>query len=213
MRNLHRVLARTTASAIIVAAAVLTGTIAAAHADASMPSARVVPVSGPSHGIQRSFTTQAVHAGLNAAQAATLQNQVDAYLAKEGGTQVAANEIRLPGGADLLVALPGEKRARHIDGTPNASAPCPGPTQGVGFLCAYSAQNFEGNLLTARECGFPGRVDIPFSASGSWIYTFENNQRGSFWDDAGIVGATQNSPSAGASIDWNRIVFMVACGL
>ncbi|MBF9069072.1 hypothetical protein [Streptacidiphilus fuscans] len=65
------------------------------------------------------FAAQAKAAGLTAAQAASLQAQVGRILAKDGGHQVAANEIALPHGASVLLPLPGQMHARVLPGAVN----------------------------------------------------------------------------------------------
>ncbi|WP_052439513.1 peptidase inhibitor family I36 protein [Streptacidiphilus jiangxiensis] len=67
----------------------------------------------------RTFAAQARQAGLTATQATALQRQVDAIIAKDGGQQVAANEISLPHGGAVLLALPGHRYARVIPGAVN----------------------------------------------------------------------------------------------
>lgn len=65
------------------------------------------------------FTAQAAAAGLTASQATALQAQVDHIVAKDGGHQVAANEIALPHDASVLLPLPGHTRAQVLPGAVN----------------------------------------------------------------------------------------------
>src|SRR5437016_6144188 len=112
-------------------------TAGALTALAAVPaSASATPASGAS-----GFAAQASQAGLTSAQTAQLQARVNADLARTGGTQVAANEIRTADGAELLLALPGERTARSLDGgiTPNAAGGCP-----FQFFCGFNGPNFSG---------------------------------------------------------------------
>ena len=84
------------------------------------------------------FASQAKAAGLTSAQAATLQAEVKADIAKLGGTQVAANEIALPHGASLLLPVPGQKVARVLPGAVN-----------LGFYTASSARAAGLSVTTA----------------------------------------------------------------
>jgi len=186
-------------SVLLLCAAVMT-MLSVAQASASASPA------GTANAASSLFSQQASHAGLTVMQAATLQNTVKTYLEKEGGTQVAANEIRLSDGGTLLVALPGEKRARYLNQTPDAGAPCP-----INYICAYQFENYEGSLLTETDCGFANRRDIPWGGDGSWQYNKIGSNRGSFWNDAGVVAGTGPGPSAGTPIYWGNILYMIAC--
>ncbi|MFS0692615.1 peptidase inhibitor family I36 protein [Streptomyces nitrosporeus] len=130
------------------------------------------------------FAPQAAGEGLSASQTRTLQNRVDEYLAKTSGTQVAANEIALAGGGTLLLALPGEARARDLAARgENLTAACP-----YTYVCAYSGENFTGDELRLYTCNYP--VRIYWTGTGSWI----NNQRSTlyakFYDSNYNIGWT-----------------------
>ena len=82
------------------------------------------------------FSAQAAGLGLDSAQARSLQNEADGYLARMGGTQVSADRIVLPGGrGELFLPLPGESRpgTRQRRAT-NATSPAPALTP----MCAPS---------------------------------------------------------------------------
>ncbi|MFB7585944.1 hypothetical protein [Streptomyces sp. NPDC056169] len=119
------------------------------------------------------FTAQARSAGLNGAEARSLQKRVDGYLAQTDGTQVGANKIALAGGGELLLTLPGEKRARDLT-APNAGlgalAGCP-----YTYVCAYKYENFTGDQMNLFDCDTLNR--IVWTTTGSWI----NNQRSTLY--------------------------------
>lgn len=151
-----------TVTAVVMALLALVATTGAAQAaagpDTRSDSARFAP--------------QAAREGLSTSQARTLQNRVDEYLAKTPGTQVAANEIALTEGGTLLLALPGETRARDLDtrGESLTAATCP-----YTYVCAYSGENFTGDELRLFTCDYP--VRIYWTGTGSWI----NNQRSTLY--------------------------------
>src|SRR5262245_15813256 len=60
------------------------------------------------------FAEQAETANLTQAQVTALQSDVDTYLKKLGGKQVALNQIDLNGEGTVLVALPGETHPRDF---------------------------------------------------------------------------------------------------
>jgi hypothetical protein len=107
------------------------------------------------------FGTQASSLGLTSTQAATLQAEVNGYISKLGGTQVAINKINLNNRGYVLLALPGKQTlVPHV---------C-----GYGYFCAYSGANFTGDSVNMYYCH---RYLIPFTSSwrtgsGSWA----NNQ-------------------------------------
>jgi Peptidase inhibitor family I36 len=140
------------------------------------------------------------------AQAAALQAQVDGYLAKVGGTQVAANEIRTAAGADLLVPLPGETTARSLDGTnAPAAASCP-----FEDLCAWQGTNFTGARMTAFTCGRD--VSIPWVGNGSWWNNQTRGTDGWFENSNDSIRAfTGGAPSSLASYNWTPVFAMEPC--
>ncbi|MFI8103047.1 hypothetical protein [Streptomyces sp. NPDC086023] len=111
------------------------------------------------------YADQAARAGLTAAQTKSLQKQVDGYLAKTGGRQSAANEITLPSGGTLTVALPGERKARSLASAGAAFVDCP-----YYYFCAYQYENYGGTQIREDSCGT--HTSIPWAGYGSYI----NNQ-------------------------------------
>ncbi|MFJ3791442.1 peptidase inhibitor family I36 protein [Kitasatospora sp. NPDC090091] len=153
------------------------------------------------------FSAQAHGLGLTGAQAKSLQERVDAYLATTGGTQVSANKIALNGG-ELLLALPGEQKARSVTAAGDATslaASCP-----YTYVCAYSGRNYTGDVLTLFTCNFP--VSIPWYGTGSWI----NNQRAAlhakFYDRNGNLGWTSpGGYSSDPAAPWGWVGWLSPC--
>lgn len=150
------------------------------------------------------FTAQGREAGLTDSQAKTLQAEVNGYLAKMGGTQVAANKIRLPG-ADIVLPLPGEKRARALtaSGGVTASYAC-----NDGHLCVYRDNNFSGPVIDMYYCGIYG---MPWATVGSW---FDNQIPGTRSDFLYADYTIKDSVWAfnwGYLYDWTPISWIRAC--
>lgn len=108
-------------------------------------------------GNEQDFAAQAREWGLTDAQANALQDRVENYLAKTGGTQVAANRIQLEG-ADIVLALPEERTDRDL-GARAAVFGCQ-----YGHLCAFSGPYFEGDVIDMYHCGI---YPIPHPGVGS----------------------------------------------
>ncbi|MFI2733565.1 peptidase inhibitor family I36 protein [Streptomyces sp. NPDC018711] len=151
------------------------------------------------------FAAQARSAGLTGAQAKSLQKQVDAYLAKSGGTQVGANKIALPGG-ELLLPLPGEERARDLDAPAGvAAASCP-----YTYVCAYYGQNYTGSELRLFTCNYP--VYINWYTTGSWINNQRAELRAKFYDKSGVLRWTSpGGYSSDPAADWRWVGYLSPC--
>ncbi|MFJ4481391.1 hypothetical protein ACIP3D_03480 [Streptomyces longwoodensis] len=150
------------------------------------------------------FAAQAEALGLTAAEAHTLQDRADAYLAEVGGTQVAANRIRMGAGAVLTLALPTTAGARQGVSPGTAAYTC-----GYGHFCAYSDPYRSGDVIDMYACA---SYKIPWFGDGSW----ENNQtrgtRAQFRDNQFIVrwtdrGAYDNDDVA----DWSWVHYVTNC--
>jgi hypothetical protein len=61
---------------------------------------------------------------LTSAQAQSLEDRVDSYLAKVAGTQVGINKVCMNSGY-VLVTLPGEQTARDLDAPIGLQEACP----------------------------------------------------------------------------------------
>lgn len=158
----------------------------------------------------RDFSAQARSLGLSGAQARSLQDRADAYLAGTGGTQVAANKIVLKGGAGvLLLALPGERRARDLDAprdTRGASAvPCP-----YDYVCAYSLPDFTGDQVILYYCDT--LVRITWNTTGSWINNQSAVDHAKFYDRNKNLGWTSpGGYSEDRNAPWAWVWWLSAC--
>ncbi|MFB7124198.1 peptidase inhibitor family I36 protein [Kitasatospora sp. NPDC056273] len=182
--------------------------VAAALAVCVAPAASAATGAGGSGAGQAGFSAQARDLGLSGAQARSLQDRVDDYLAKTpGASQVAVNKIALPGG-ELLLPLPGEERARDLAAkgdSPALSSGCP-----YTYVCAYSGTNFTGEELRLFTCNYP--VRIYWTGTGSWI----NNQRSTlyarFYGADGNVGWTSpGGYSEDRAAPWGWVYWLSPC--
>ncbi|MEV0720858.1 hypothetical protein [Asanoa sp. NPDC050611] len=99
------------------------------------------------------FAAQASAAGLSGAEAQALQDRVDRYLERLGGTQRGIDAIDLDGRAVLRVTVPGR-----------AAAPCR-----AYVFCAYAHEHYAGDMLELHSCDY---FYLPFAGFGS----YRNNQ-------------------------------------
>jgi hypothetical protein len=136
------------------------------------------------------FAHQTQQAGLTKAQAQELQNRVDAYLAKNGGVQIAANRIEYQK-AILTLTLPGETFARAIDAPFTAAAPaCP-----FYHVCLFSGPSFSGSWITLYYCNT--WAGIPWVGTNG---SFDNNQTNGTKMGIDVVGPP--SPWFGYPAHW-----------
>jgi hypothetical protein len=142
---------RLTRTLIAASVAALLTTLAVASPSAGAPSTGA-------------FAAQAQQAHLTTAQAAQLQHDVDAMVAKTGGKQTALNQVSIYG-ADILLPLPGEAKARNF----NAAASLDGAGCPYRNFCAYQYTNYTGQQINYFYC-----VDtsMPFTSVGA----YDNNQ-------------------------------------
>ncbi|MCB5163423.1 hypothetical protein LG634_00960 [Streptomyces bambusae] len=154
------------------------------------------------------FGAQARKAGLSAAQAEALQARLDGYLAKAGGRQTAANEITYEGNGTLVLALPGERKARSLNpAAPTALAGC-----SYYWFCTFSGPEFTGDSRSAERCNT--NTYIPWTTTnGSWI----NNQTGGTRAKLKNQSYTILSWTAGAyseqrwGVNWGPIHYIDPC--
>jgi hypothetical protein len=151
----------------------------------------------------RVFAVQVRDAGLDLQQARVLQLQIDAYLARVGGTQVAANEIRYGGGASLILPLPGETRARSL-AAGRVAEPTGCPFQ---YLCAYQYEGFAGGEIHAFYCGV--LVSMPWGSVGSWRNNQTSGTVGTFY--GGNPSSTGPAYSSSGSYNWLPVSHIRAC--
>ncbi|MGE7387310.1 peptidase inhibitor family I36 protein [Streptomyces sp. NPDC004126] len=155
------------------------------------------------------FAAQARAAGLDGAQAKGLQKRVDSYLAKEAGTQVAANKITLAGGGEILLALPGEKYAREL-GTSQPTAATAAANCAYTYVCAYSGTWFSGDKKSFYTCNTLN--SIPWSGTGSWINNQRPELRARFYDVNKNVGwISPGGYSEDGEAPWGWVYYLSPC--
>lgn len=118
-----------------------------------------------------SFRAQELAAGLSAQQASSLQAEVDRDIAKSGGVQTGPDQIALPGGWTLAVAIPGEAHPRQFNGIHPAT---PADACPYEDLCIYMQENFVGSVAFGTQYNLRECHDYPigWDTTGSW----KNNQ-------------------------------------
>lgn len=214
-------------------AAVVAGMVAIAMATTGAAAA-ASPTATP-------FAAQAKAAGLSGVQARTLQGQVQQILAKDGGTQVAANEIALPHGSSVLLVLPGQKYAHVLPGAVNLGfAPASAGSQAVSgaadakpkaitpdggtlewygrdcsyeYLCSWEGTDASGTQWNVSTCNqWQPIPDGGWSGYGSWL----NNQTpgtSAYFGNAnyGVIYTTPGATSWNADYNWNPVFYIDAC--
>jgi len=175
-----------------------------------MVAAITVGLGSPAHA-DPDFGAQARSAGLTSAEAASLQKRVDGYLAKLGGTQVAANKIDLDGKGVLLLTLPDEAKVRELGTSRGVSAQYNWWDCGLGNFCAFKAQNYTGDMLVYTLCAY--QLSMPFADFGSYY----NNQTGSvsahFYDYNHVyMYDSLRSRSMAPKFYWLYVYWIKPCG-
>lgn len=124
-------------------------------------------VSASAGNAQSNFTAQARAAGLTNSQIRTLEREVNAFISRSGGRQVAINKVAFNGG-DILFAVPGwsarqmtrVSAGNMIEATVTSTCP-------VGDFCEWNGTDYAG---TAKATFYAYRNDTaPFTGNaGSW---------------------------------------------
>ncbi|MFC4609919.1 hypothetical protein ACFO9E_19200 [Streptomyces maoxianensis] len=153
---------------------------------------------------QGRFAAQAKQAGLTGAEAKQLQTSVDGYLATQGGTQVAANKIALPGKGEIVVALPGERQARDLTGAKTARA-CP-----YENFCMYTGTNYSGTQFNLWRCQ---TYDLSnWNYPGSWINNQTPGTRARFLDrNYNTIYTTPGAYSYSSYYNWAPVWHVIPC--
>lgn len=112
-------------------------------------------------GARPGFAAQARGHGLSSAQASTLQQEVNTYIAKHGGKQIAINEVAFKGGSTVFV-VPGQKYAYPV----TSARPDTGPGERCpyGAFCTFASANFTGSESEYYYCN----TWFSNNYSGSW---------------------------------------------
>ncbi|MFI5804043.1 peptidase inhibitor family I36 protein [Streptomyces sp. NPDC051561] len=183
------------ASAVAAAALVTLGMAVPAAAD-SGPGAK-----------GSSFGAQAQQAGLTEGQATALQERVESRIAQQGGRQVSANEIALPG-ASLLVAVPGEKYARDL-ATPGRQSALAWECD-YEYFCMYRGTNGTGDRLALYKCQNYGLTN--WVGTGSYYNRQTPGTKAQFKNQSGaVIWTTGGAPSFHANYDWDPVWTVKPC--
>jgi hypothetical protein len=117
-------------------------------------------------GGQSSFAARARSAGLTSTQVGTLQQQVNTFIGRYGGTRLAINKVAFKGGS-ILFAVPGHNAldvantsAGRMVETADSST-CP-----LGYYCEWSQTGYTGTRAEFYYCQI---YSNPFAGyTGSW---------------------------------------------
>ncbi|MFI6102993.1 peptidase inhibitor family I36 protein [Streptomyces sp. NPDC051310] len=179
--------------ALMTAAAV--GPAAPASAATSTP-AGPGQSHGHSHGHHPGFTAEAEEAGLDDDEAEELQRQVDHYVARQGGTQVALNRIVVAGMGEIVLPLPGARQAR---------ADCPAQN-----FCMFTGPDFTGAQFNLYRCATYTLEN--WTGDGSWINNQTPGTRAQFLDrNRNVIHTTPGAYSASSRYNWDPVWYVVNC--
>lgn len=146
--------------------------------------------------------SQAQVRGLSAAEATTLQNRVDSYVARLGGTQIAPDRVQLAEGVVLKVALPTTTGGGSSPRT--AAYDCR-----YKHFCAYSDTYFTGDVIDMIACA---SYKIPWFGDGSWQNHQTAGTRAQFRDNQFIVRWTDSgAPTQDEVADWSWVHYVTNC--
>lgn len=166
------VVLRRAATGLVVAALAFglhTGSASASDIEAKVPEATTAA---------KTFAAQSRSAGLGQAEARQLQQQVDALIAADGGTQIAANQVRFKDGSgDTTLPLPGEKKARDLITQTEDCA--------YGYFCVWAERDFYGPKTSMYNCR---AYTAPFFTS--WSNNQSGRARARFYNGPTLVYTT-----------------------
>ncbi|WP_052594662.1 hypothetical protein [Luteipulveratus mongoliensis] len=152
-----------------------------------------------------SFAEEGRDAGLSPAQVGWLQSTVEHEITRSGGRQTALNVVHREG-AELRIALPGEKRPRRLGAL--AAGPCDGGTA-PGWFCAYSDTYGNGSQLAMYTCNtysLPGWTSV-----GSWGDSQTPGTRTLFETKDHTVWDEIYAPNNVQEYDWVHVWFIKNC--
>jgi hypothetical protein len=192
-------------AAVAAATALLGSTGPAGAADAPTAKAEAAKAAQSANADQ-AFATQAKTARITNSQASALKSEVNRYLKKTGGKQVALNKIEVKGNGTLLVAIPGEAHPRDFasgNGARFAADPCLTGAVYSGYFCVYSGTVYSGSYYYWYACGTRG---MPWGGNGSWINDQTPGTRATFYNSSGGVYYTTPAPySSNQSYNWTPV--------
>jgi hypothetical protein len=203
-----RLRSRLAVAAMTAAVITVTPMIAASGASAASVTHQQV-ASASTRDAQLSFAARARSAGLTGAQIAELQREVNAYIGRYGGTQVAINKVDFKGG-NITFVVPGHRYAGTITSSGSATpdtASCPSE-----YFCAYSGTDFSGTKLEFYYCG--EFYDMPFYGVGSYYNDQTEGDVATFYGaDGNVIGYSEPAVSALNTYDWIPVYYVVPCAL
>ncbi|MFF9863848.1 peptidase inhibitor family I36 protein [Streptomyces sp. NPDC013953] len=151
---------------------------------------------GHSHGHHPGFTAAAEEAGLDDDEAEELQRQVDHYVARQGGIQVALNRVAVAGMGEIVLPLPGARQAR---------ADCPAQN-----FCMFTGPDFTGAQFNLYRCATYTLEN--WTGDGSWINNQTPGTRARFLDhNRNTIHTTPGAYSASSRHDWDPVWYVVNC--
>jgi hypothetical protein len=160
------------------------------------------------------FTAQAQKVGLRTDQMEVLQARVEGYLAKSGGVQVGANEIQYADGSLLVLALPGESRARRLNpavATGQSLYACP-----YEWFCVYQYTFFGGDIKMEWNCAY--YVPVPWAGDGSYVNNQTSGTKAMFYrfgdwpHQDELIGYTYPASVTILSYNLTPVYWFKACG-
>ncbi|MCC3777651.1 hypothetical protein [Streptomyces sp. UNOB3_S3] len=179
-------------AAMTVAATALAGSLIGATGTASAT------------GTQQDFAAQAKTAGLTVSQTKELQGRVDGYLKALGGEQVAANKIEIEGGT-VLLALPGEERARDLKAKDAKFVDCP-----YENFCMFRGTYYTGDQMNLYNCRNYGLTN--WVGNGSWWNRQTPGTQARLLGQSGnLVTLTAGAESWQAVYNWDPIWTVRPC--
>ncbi|MCW2902316.1 MAG: hypothetical protein JWO67_4581 [Streptosporangiaceae bacterium] len=188
------------------------GRVAAALAGASLALVTAVGTASAATGSGNGhpdFAGQARSAGLTGSQAKALQARVGAYRATMGGTQEAINKIRLGDSGVVLLALPGEKRARDLNasgGVQAASYAC-----NYHHFCAYQHSGFTGDIIDSTACADTA-LNNGWSSGGSWINNQTTGTKARMKNNQfKVIYTTPGAYSSDSNGNWGPVAYIRPC--
>jgi hypothetical protein len=157
-----------------------------------------------------SFAGQARSAGLTASQTWELQREVNSYLRKFGGTQVAINQVDFPGG-NIVFAVPGERFAHEVTGSPSASGLHRRDGENCPYLdfCAFQGTDYSGNAVDLYQCNqWHGTL---WTSNGSWKNDQTPGTQAHILYADGTKYTTPGAWSANSDFSWADVTAYEAC--
>lgn len=160
-------------------------------------------------GAPAGFAAQARSAGLSGAQAGQLQQEVNGFVGRYGGTQAAINEVDFTGGS-ILFAIPGETYARDLTLTGSKGIVPDVGTCSYLYFCAFTGTGYSGTKISMYYCQFYDTFSL--YGNGSWINNQTAGTRARFYDsNYRLIFTTPPAPSRSPSYNWTPVYHIKPC--